>query len=231
MSQMIIVIIMAFLTHGNVRIVVCFVEESRVNGVVVNLELKMKAGIYTRKGDSGMTSLGNSEKVSKTNCRISAIGSIDELNSIIGLLIFYSSSCMTTGFCDSPSKVFYRGIQDDLFVIGSILAEVEDLEIDQDRIAYIEEHIDEVSAKLKPLHNFIIPGGESESCWLHFARTVCRRAEREIVVVSEVDGKIDPKVLIYMNRLSDLFFVRARLANSCGEKDILWKKECPLKGR
>lgn len=185
---------------------------------------KCKTGIHIRKGDRGQTSLGNIV-VSKTHPRIVALGSVDELNATLGVMMSNSVSCLGM----TKSRKLYQDIQEDLFVIGSLIGGVPDLEIENDRIAYIEECIDEVLATLEPLENFIIPGGTVyESVWLHLARAVCRRAERDIVAVQEMDGNVPENVLVYMNRLSDFLFVRARKANNGGKSDVLWSK--PLKG-
>jgi cob(I)alamin adenosyltransferase len=179
-------------------------------------------GIYTRKGDKGQTSLGSKEKVSKSHHRIVALGSIDELNAILGLAISYVPWL-------TKDKLI-KEIQEDLLLLGAIVSEIPDIEIENDRIAFLEEYIDTVSAKLVPLNNFILPGGDPGAAWLHLARTVCRRAEIDIVTVNEIDGNIPENILIYMNRLSDLLFVVARRCNDNGAKDVLWVKHCPLKG-
>jgi len=181
--------------------------------------MRKKASIYTRGGDKGTTSLANKCKVSKSNLVIEALGSVDELNSLIGLMLSYAS-------WHRDSSLF-RSIQDDLFVVGSILSGAgQDLEIDEDRIAYMEEKIDFYTAELPPLKNFIIPGGEIGGAWLHYCRSVCRRAEREIVRLNESTGNVSPNLLIYMNRLSDLMFVCARRNNKDGTKDVIWSPTC-----
>lgn len=179
--------------------------------------MHQKSGIYTKQGDNGMTSLGDKRKLSKSHYRISAIGSLDELNSVIGMYIGCSISCAT----NPKTSKFFHSLQDDLFAIGAHVGGIKELELDSERLSYIEEKIDEVSANLNPLHNFVLPGGRVGACWLHFARTVCRRAERELVYAQEQDGDIDQIVLTYINRLSDLLFVFARKDND-GD-DILWR--------
>ena len=183
---------------------------------------RKKAGIYTKSGDLGTTALGDKTRVSKAHHRIQAVGTIDELNSILGLLVSYCSF--------SADIKFYRSLQSDLFLLGAMIGGFDpDLFVEQDRISFLEEMIDEASAKLEPLHNFILPGGSPESSWLHLARATCRRAERDVVTVQELDGNLDPNILIYLNRLSDLFFVLARKQNKMGKDDILWQKNCLLR--
>lgn len=178
-----------------------------------------KAGIYTRGGDKGSTSLGRIGRVPKTDVRIHAVGAIDELNSVIGLMI----SSTKTEYVD-----FYLSLQHDLFVIGAIVGGCTNYKLRKDKIDTIERMIDEISDKLVPLSDFILPGGTTEASWLHLARTVCRRAEREIVAVQKRDertsSELETTVLVFINRLSDLFFVMARKFNENGKQDILWNK-------
>ena len=189
---------------------------------------RKKSGIYTRKGDQGKTSLSDKSVVSKGDDRIEALGAVDELNACIGLMITYCS------FADEIK--FYKSLQHDLFVIGAIVGGYDNsLQVDQERIAFLEEKIDEISSELKPLHDFILPGGNVVSSWLHWLRTVCRRAERAVVRAGDKATSLtplfDPNVIVYMNRISDLFFVAARHHNDNGNLDILWHKESPLQGR
>lgn len=185
---------------------------------------RQKAGIYTRRGDTGDTSLTSGIRVSKSHYRIEAIGTVDELNAIIGALQVYSPSCLGVGYGPAKNKRLYAQIQEDLFVIGSILSGTADMEIESDRIAFFEEHIDNVSAGLVPLKNFVLPGGDAEACWCHMARTVCRRAERAVIRVNEMDRDVPANVIVYLNRLSDFFFVMARKANNSGKDDVLWSR-------
>jgi cob(I)alamin adenosyltransferase len=190
----------------------------------------MKSGIYCRKGDKGQTNLANKEQLSKSHCKIAAIGSIDELSAVFGLLMCYSPSCMTYGYEKTPDKKLYYSIQEDLLLIIQIINGIQDVEFDQERMAYLEEHVDAVSAKLKPLDNFILPGGNVDASWLYFARSICRRVERDLVAVHEFDNSIPALVLTYINRLSDLLFVQARKANKDGDSDVLFDREFPQKG-
>lgn len=190
---------------------------------------RVKAGIYTRKGDKGETLLGGRQRVPKSHYRVEALGVVDELSATIGMI---ATTCLYTK--DIP---FYHSLQADLFTIGAILGGCDDIEIDQERIAFLEEKIDTISADLAPLRNFILPGGDAgapramEAAWCHMARTACRRAERAVVHVHECDNDIPPNVLVYLNRLSDLLFVQARKVNGNGERDVLWSKDPPLQSR
>lgn len=183
--------------------------------------MSKKAGIYTRKGDKGQTSIGGVSGVLKSSYRVDAVGHVDELNAVLGMIGSYCGW--------SKRLAIYQSLQADLFTIGALLHRAKEVAIDQNRIAYLEEMIDEISATLVPLRNFILPGGDPEAAWCHLARTVCRRAERAVVNVQELDGDMPENVLVYMNRLSDLLFVLARKANDDGKKDVLWAKPSPLR--
>lgn len=168
-----------------------------------------KSRIYTRKGDCGCTSLANGKRVSKSSIRIEAYGTIDELNSQIGLLV-----AITT---DSDEAAFLIDIQRRLFTIGAILATEESESKALNRmepiwIDEIEQRIDLNDALLPPLKAFILPGGCMGASVAHVCRTVCRRAERQIVALSEV-SPVDKFLQCYINRLSDYLFVLARKLN------------------
>ena len=181
--------------------------------------------IYTKTGDEGETSLFGGERVPKNSIRIAAYGTVDELNSIIGLAV-----CETG---NNEIKGILTRIQNDLFVLGSDLASPKEKEnknftiprISKDKIEKLETFIDSIEYKLPELRNFILPGGTKAASILHLARTVCRRSEREVVALgNKVD--IGPNPVIYLNRLSDLLFVLARFENlSSNHPDIEWKKE------
>ena len=178
--------------------------------------------IYTKTGDSGETSLLGGKRVWKDNLRIQTCGTIDELNSIIGLSI--------NEITNPELKEVLQGIQNDLFLIGSDTAlpvENENTKIqriDTNLSDKLESVIDKYDSQLPELKNFILPGGVKGSAFLHFARTVCRRAERNVVALSKVE-KINPGIEKYLNRLSDLLFVLARFENfSNGSPDIIWQK-------
>lgn len=174
-----------------------------------------KSRIYTRKGDSGYTSLANGKRVSKSSIRIEAYGTIDELNSQIGLL-----ASITT---DTEEAAFLVDIQRRLFVIGGILAteDADSKALNQMKSTWIDEieqHIDSNDALLPPLKAFILPGGCMAASIAHICRTVCRRAERQIVALSEV-SPIDEILQCYINRLSDYLFVLARKLNFLEKAD------------
>jgi cob(I)alamin adenosyltransferase len=172
--------------------------------------------IYTRGGDDGKTSLGNTKRVSKTHPIVDAGGTVDELNSHIGL-------ALATGQVEQPHAERLRQVQNELFDLGADLTvPVAEpgmkprLRLSGDYVARLEEWCDEVNATLEPLSSFILPGGSLGSAQLHVTRSVCRRAERRVL---EIDG-VNPEVLHYLNRLSDLLFVLARAA--AGEQE-LWQ--------
>lgn len=178
--------------------------------------------IYTKKGDAGETSLFGGNKTKKSNVRISAYGTVDELNSTIGMVLSYSLS-------DLGIEILEQ-VQNDLFVVGATLAtpDPEKSRIDQvgdSEIKGLETWIDKLEEDLPQLKSFILPGGGGAGSTLHFARTVCRRAERETVQLSESE-EIPADAIIYMNRLSDLLFVLARYENrQQGEKETPWIPE------
>ena len=173
--------------------------------------------IYTRKGDKGKTSLFDGTKVSKNDPRINAVGTIDELNSVIGVSLVYIK--------DKVVKRELEEIQNDLFEIGGALAFPYKVPIDElsSRPEQFEKLIDNLTKKLPPLSSFILPGGGKAGSHLHLARTVCRRAERAITLLS---NKIDPTILVYLNRLSDLLFTFARFVNLKARKqEKIWRKK------
>ena len=176
--------------------------------------------IYTRGGDKGETSLGNGERVLKNSIRIDAFGTVDETNSILGIAIINLKS---------PLKEMIFRIQNDLFDLGADLCvpendslDYEPLRITQIQVDRLEKEIDEMNSNLTPLQSFILPGGSSESAYLHLARTSARKAERLIISLSQKE-KINPVSIKYINRLSDHLFVIARLVNkNKNQEDILW---------
>jgi cob(I)alamin adenosyltransferase len=176
--------------------------------------------IYTKSGDQGDTGLGDGQRVRKDHPRVAAYGEVDELNSIVGLVLTVADVC-------EPDLL--RSIQNDLFDVGADLCVPardgeeagKSLRITQGQAEKLEKAIDRLNEKLRPLHSFILPGGAVASAYLHLARTICRRAERSVVTLMAAEP-INPQVLIYLNRLSDLLFVLARVANHNGEHDILW---------
>jgi cob(I)alamin adenosyltransferase len=165
--------------------------------------------IYTKKGDKGETALFGGAKTQKSDVRIHAYGTVDELNSAIGMVLSHELS-------DSGNEIL-RQVQHDLFVVGATLATPDPEksridEVGQDEIEQLEKWIDRLEESLNPLKSFILPGGSGAGAALHFARTVCRRAERETVALSQQES-IPPAAVIYLNRLSDLLFVLARFEN------------------
>lgn len=178
--------------------------------------------IYTRTGDAGETSLGDGTRVPKDHPRVTAYGSVDELNAVLGLLL--------ANHPDTAEADLLRGIQNDLFDVGADLcvppppdeAPGTKLRIKPEQPARLESAIDRLNAALKPLTSFILPGGRGPAAWCHLARTVCRRAERDVITLSHGEP-VNPQVIIYLNRLSDLLFVLARVYNSNGQEDVLWQ--------
>jgi cob(I)alamin adenosyltransferase len=176
--------------------------------------------VYTRVGDKGQTSLIGGTRVSKGHLRLDAYGTVDELNSVIGMIV-----CELAVEVSGEEKTAITGllahIQAELFDVGSRLAcEDEKLleklpSVDEARIVELERAMDAYSENLKPLRNFILPGGSRAAAHAHLARTVCRRAERLSVQLSET-ASVEPIVIRYLNRLSDYFFVLARHFNRLG---------------
>jgi cob(I)alamin adenosyltransferase len=166
--------------------------------------------IYTKTGDRGETSLFDNTRVSKADARVDAFGEVDELNACLG-------AARAAGL-DAELSAVLEAIQQELFAIGARLADpsqriaarVTKADILDAQIAQLETTIDRLEAELPPLRRFILPGGSAAGSLLHLARTVCRRAERRVIALP---APVDPIVVIYLNRLSDLLFVMARAAN------------------
>lgn len=176
---------------------------------------KIPMKIYTKAGDKGSTRLANGNLVPKNELSIEAIGSVDELNAWLGLIV--------SGGVDSITFSIINKIQNELFSIGAELAGSKKVfaEIDG-AISYMEERIDKLTEQLPPLKNFILPGGTAESSLLHLARTICRRVERRVVATACIE-ETNIKIITYLNRLSDLLFVLARYNNVLGREDVIWK--------
>lgn len=178
--------------------------------------------IYTRGGDKGKTSLGSGQRVVKHHPRVAAYGSVDETNAVVGLARLHTA--------DEPEiDAMLRRIQNDLFDLGADLATpaVENpafppLRILAEQVKRLEGEIDRLNAELRPLNSFVLPGGKPAAAALHLARTVARRAEREITLLAESEP-INPEAVRYINRLSDLFFVMSRWLNDRGVADVLWE--------
>ena len=180
--------------------------------------------IYTRTGDDGMTQLGDGSSLPKHHARVASYGTSDELSSVLGLAIVEMSAVEAA----APQVAWLQQIQNDLFDVGSDLCVPgeagEKLRITANYVTRVEGWIDEINEGLEPLNSFILPGGTKAAAWLHLARTVCRRAERGVseLTAAEEQGRVNPVVLQYLNRLSDLFFVMARASNDGGKADVLW---------
>lgn len=182
--------------------------------------------IYTGGGDKGKTSLGTGKRVAKTSARIQAIGSVDETNSLIGLVRLHTQ--------EHPEiDAALARLQNDLFDLGADLCvpdqpgekpEYTPLRLREDQADFLEQQMDTLNTSLSPLTSFVLPGGSSASAFLHHARTVARRAERDVYALKEAEGDqaCSPQVTRYLNRLSDYLFVLARFLNDKGEKDVLW---------
>jgi cob(I)alamin adenosyltransferase len=177
--------------------------------------------IVTRTGDTGMTSLGNGERLPKDHPRIAAIGAVDEANCVLGLLR------LETLPPDIAAEV--ARIQNDLFDLGADLAtppgtpyEAKIPRLTEVYLARLEQVVVVANAGLAPFTSFTLPGGSRASAWLHLARTVVRRAERDLVAALHADNTINPVCLRYLNRLSDLCFVWSRVCNDQGRADVAW---------
>lgn len=174
--------------------------------------------IYTRTGDDGTTGLIGGQRVSKSDGRIECIGAVDEVNAAVGWVAVIADDVLSRRL---------RAVQEELFVIGAQLAAPGPPPptlptLDTNAIALLETEMDAADAELAPLRNFILPGGSETAARLHLARAVCRRAERLLVSISAAQT-ISPDILIYLNRLSDWLFVRARRANHlAGVPDVPW---------
>jgi cob(I)alamin adenosyltransferase len=178
--------------------------------------------IYTKTGDDGTTALGDGTRVAKDHPRVAAYGSVDELNALLGLVLATDPQI--------PETDLLRNIQNDLFDLGADLcvpARIEEqegqrLRVKPEQAQRLEAAIDRLNEPLKPLTSFILPGGRPAAAWCHLARTVCRRAERDVVTLAHHE-QVNPAVIVYLNRLSDLLFVLARVLNNQGQDDVLWQ--------
>ena len=181
--------------------------------------------IYTRRGDAGDTSLFGGDRVPKSHRRVEAYGTVDELNSVVGLAI----ARLPDALADWREPL--AAIQADCFTVGAILASPRTggrrpkhiPELSDDRVAELEAWIDRLDEELEPLRAFVLPSGSEPAAVLHVARSVCRRAERRVVALA-ADEAVDPVVLRYLNRLGDLLFTLARAANRrAGTDDMEWR--------
>ena len=176
--------------------------------------------IYTRTGDDGKTSLGDGKRLPKDHARVAAMGGVDEANAALGVAILHMD--------DAGVREHLRRIQNDLFDVGADLAlpgrpneETKPLRISEEQVSRLEHEIDAYNADLAPLDSFVLPGGSEASAYLHLARTVARRAERDMVRLASEEA-LNPNLIRYVNRLSDLLFVLARFLNGKGKDDVRW---------
>jgi cob(I)alamin adenosyltransferase len=176
------------------------------------------AKIYTKTGDKGETSFYGGKRVLKSDLRIQVYGELDELNSVLGMVRSFNMQ-----FELDP---LLKKLQADLFIVGSDLAAPQHAKIErvsEKMVAHLEMEIDKMEEKLPKLENFILPSGNIAASLLHFARSVCRRAERTLIELHQKENTT-PELLMYMNRLSDLLFVLARYQNHLSnEKEEIWK--------
>ncbi|GGE48914.1 cob(I)yrinic acid a,c-diamide adenosyltransferase [Actibacterium pelagium] len=178
--------------------------------------------IYTRTGDKGDTALGNGNRVAKYDPRVNAYGTVDELNATVGMARLHA---------EGDVDAMLSAIQNDLFDLGADLcrpdmdkdaeAEYPPLRMADSQVERLETEIDALNANLDPLRSFILPGGSELAAYLHLCRTVARRAERLAVELATAEPT-NPAAVKYLNRLSDWFFVAARVANNNGKDDVLW---------
>jgi cob(I)alamin adenosyltransferase len=173
--------------------------------------------IYTRGGDRGETSLGDGSRVPKLDCRIAAFGTVDELNSLVGLVL--------AGDVPDELRDVLERVQNELFDVGADISVPFGgdgrLRVSQAQIDRLEDDCDRFNADLPELKSFVLPGGSEAAARIHVARAVCRRAEREVLDAAE-QVELNPLVPVYLNRLSDLLFILARTANA-GRDETLWK--------
>jgi cob(I)alamin adenosyltransferase len=176
--------------------------------------------IYTRGGDAGMTSLGSGDRVKKHDPRVAAYGTIDEANAAIGIARLH---------VNAELDAMLARIQNDLFDLGADLCRPADdnrgaeaLRVIDSQVDRLEREIDAMNAKLSPLTSFVLPGGSPAAAHLHLARTITRRAERDITFLAEHEP-VNAAAIRYVNRLSDHLFVAARAANDWGARDVLWQ--------
>jgi cob(I)alamin adenosyltransferase len=178
--------------------------------------------IYTRTGDAGETALGDGTRVPKHAPRVTAYGTVDELNATLGLALLYAAD---------PLDAALARIQNDLFDLGADLCTLDfendanakrpRLRVIASQVTRLEAEIDAMNADLEALRSFILPGGTPLAAHLHLSRTVCRRAERHAVALAQAET-VNPEAVRYLNRLSDWLFVAGRTANDGGRADVLW---------
>ena len=185
---------------------------------------KRLSKIYTRTGDKGETGLGDGSRINKDDSRVHAMGSVDELNSWIGLLVEQLISANEPGL--TPMAGFLRGCQHRVFDLGGEISIPGYQIITQAHVEKIETELDALNQHLQPLENFILPGGSALIAQAHLARSICRRAERDLVTLqNEPEQSTNPEGLQFLNRLSDYLFVLARyIAREQNVEEVLWQK-------
>ncbi len=185
--------------------------------------------IYTRTGDAGESGLGDGTRRPKTDARFVAMGDVDETNCAVGLARLHTAGASDPALAEIEATL--KRVQNDLFDLGADLcvppaageAPGAALRVAASQVEAVERAIDALNERLEPLRSFILPGGTPASAALHNARAVCRRAERSVVALGDIDGEeVGPAALAYINRLSDYLFVAARAANAFGKEDVLW---------
>ena len=184
--------------------------------------------VYTRTGDAGQTGLVGGKRLPKDHPRIEAYGSVDELNSVIGLALSFLAKKEASKRREKLGLIL-ESIQQKLFDTGSELATLPgdeyegQITLQAENVEWLEEIIDAMNEELQPLKSFILPGGTSLNSFLHQARTVCRRAERDILKLNQID-LVNPEIIKYINRLSDFLFVAGRwVTETLGETETLWQ--------
>ena len=187
--------------------------------------------IYTKGGDKGETSLGSGARVAKHDPRVAAYGTVDEANATIGLARLHLGDAEAQ--TQAEADAILGRVQNDLFDLGADLCRPETpksgkpsepppLRVTAGQVARLEGEIDRLNADLAPLKSFVLPGGTAGAAYLHLARTVARRAEREMTALAQSEA-VNPEAIRYINRLSDLLFVLARALNDGGAQDVLWE--------
>lgn len=170
--------------------------------------------IYTRTGDKGSTRLGDGNRVEKDSPRMEAIGTVDELNSALGMVLAHG--------VPEPVRESLSLVQNDLFDLGGELSMPGHDIVNEKYVKRLEGAIDELNGELPPLENFILPGGGQAASACHLARAICRRAERRVVTLAASEA-VGAQVLAYINRLSDLLFVAARILGRADQGEVLWQ--------
>lgn len=182
---------------------------------------KRLSKIYTRTGDAGTTGLGDGARVDKDDARIEAIGTVDELNSWLGVVI---EALVEEGDMFAATTAFLRTCQHRIFDLGGELSIPGHIIIKADQVTAIEQQLDAMNSELEPLTNFILPGGARVIAEIHVARSVCRRAERRLISLSH-ESEVNANSLSFLNRLSDYLFVAGRhCAKLSGVAEVLWEQ-------